>query len=130
MGWLLLSRSKGEQLVCRVRPGSFTADNKWLEMSAGVFVHAKMRVGRLENYQLVARCSSPARGGCLCQLTGGRCCWVPGKGGEGTRWEKAELLLLCHGYRGGDPQTLPAHACQPSLCQEQGWKGTEVSRDV
>lgn len=42
MGWLLLSRSKGEQPVCRVRPGSFTADNKWLEMSAGVFVHAKM----------------------------------------------------------------------------------------
>lgn len=61
---------------------------------------------------------------------GGRCCWVQGKGGEGTRWEKAELLLLCHGIRGGYPQTLPAHTCQPSLCQEQGWKGTEVSWDV
>ena len=67
------------------------ADNKWLEMSVGVLVHAEMQAGGLENYQLVARCSSPARGGSLCPLPAGRCCWMQGRGAEGTRWEQAEL---------------------------------------
>lgn len=107
-------RSKGARPECCVRLGSFTADNKWLEMSAGVFMHAKRLAGRLENYQLVARCSSPARGGSLCQLPEGRCCWMQGKGGEGAQWEKAELLLVCRVCRGGDPHAHASPVCARS----------------